>query len=39
MAPIFGACSMVFPVTEVEKLGKELLRENDDEVSAWPNEI
>lgn len=39
MVFIFGVCSMVFLVIEVEKLGKELLRENDDEVSVWFNEI
>lgn len=37
MASIFCDCSTVFPATEVGKLGKRLLRENDNEVCAWPN--
>lgn len=35
--PYFCDCSTVFPATEVRKLGKRLLRENDNEVCAWPN--
>lgn len=38
MASIFCTCSRVFPGTEVGKLGKELLRGNDNEVRS-DNEV